>query len=138
MRRISFLLCTAAMMLLHAGCNEQQINLNADSMTTGEYMKITAEEAKEIMEDVNAFILLDVRTEAEFKENRIDGAVLIPDNEIAERASEELPDKNARILVYCRTGRRSALAAKELINMGYNTVYDFGGIVDWPFETVSG
>ena len=71
-------------------------------------------------------------------EQRLEGAILIPDYEIRIRAEKELPDKNAIILIYCRSGRRSELAAVELVNLGYTNVYDFGGIIDWPYETVSG
>lgn len=106
--------------------------------TVAEYRKITAEEAKEIMDSGKDYILLDVRTAEEFAESHIDGAILIPDNELGARAESELPDKNATILIYCRSGNRSASAAKELIRMGYVNVYDFGGIMDWPYETVSG
>ena len=101
-----------------------------------EYRKISAAEAKEMMN--GEYILLDVRTEEEFKEERIEGAILIPDYEIGERVETELPDKDALILVYCRSGRRSALAANELAEIGYTNVYDFGGIIDWPYDTVSG
>ena len=103
-----------------------------------EYRKISVEQAKSIMDEGGQFVLLDVRTEEEFKEQRIDGAVLIPNYEIRNRAEVELPDKGALILVYCRSGRRSAGAAEELVSMGYYNVYDFGGIIDWTFETVSG
>jgi len=106
--------------------------------TVGEYRRITAEDARRMMEEAEDFILLDVRTEEEYKQQRIDGAVLIPDYEIADRAEAELPDKSALILIYCRSGRRSADSARELIGMGYTNVYDFGGIIDWPYETVSG
>ena len=99
------------------------------------YRKISAEEAREIMESSENYILLDVRTEEEYREKRIGGAMLIPDYEITKRAEAELPDKNALILVYCRSGKRSANAAMELVNMGYANVYDFGGILDWPYET---
>ena len=99
------------------------------------YRKISAEEAREIMESSENYILLDVRTEEEYREKRIGGAMLIPDYEITKRAETELPDKNALILVYCRSGKRSANAAMELVNMGYANVYDFGGILDWPYET---
>ena len=88
-----------------------------------------------MMQEENIYILLDVRTTGEFNERHIEGAVLIPDNEISDRAAEELPDKNILILVYCRSGRRSEAAARELVDMGYTNVYDFGGIIDWPFET---
>lgn len=102
------------------------------------YHKITAADAKEIMDSGQPYILLDVRTSAEYAESRIDGAMLIPDNEIGEKAESELPDKSALILVYCRSGRRSAAASNELVGMGYVNVYDMGGIVDWPYGTVSG
>jgi len=106
--------------------------------TNIEYQRITAQEAKEMMDSGEPFILLDVRTDAEFRDRRIEGAILIPDFEIASRATAELPDKSKLILIYCRTGRRSHDAAWELINMGYTNVYDFGGIVVWPFGTISG
>ena len=101
-----------------------------------EYHKITAKDARDILTGTGEFILVDVRTGDEFREGHIEGAVLIPDYEIAERAAAELPDKNALILVYCRSGRRSANAANALVGLGYTNVYDFGGIIDWPYETV--
>jgi rhodanese-related sulfurtransferase len=102
------------------------------------YHKITAEEAMKMMEESSDFILLDVRTEDEFRDRRIEGAILIPHNEIENRAKDELPDKGQLILVYCRSGQRSQSAANILVDMGYTKVYDFGGINDWPYETVSG
>ncbi len=104
----------------------------------GVYKKITAEEAHRMMEESNNYILLDVRTPEEFAEAHIEGAVLLPDYEIQDKAKEQLPDQDATILVYCRSGRRSAEAARRLIDMGYANVYDFGGILDWPYDTVSG
>jgi rhodanese-related sulfurtransferase len=83
-------------------------------------------------------IILDVRTPEEYEEGHIEGAILIPDNEITAKAEELLSDKNATILVYCRSGRRSALAAQALSELGYNKIYDFGGIIDWPYDVVVG
>ena len=103
-----------------------------------DYRKISAEEAKLIIDGDEPYILLDVRTEGEYSELRIDGAVLIPHSEIKLRASDELPDKDVTILVYCRSGARSAAASETLAKMGYRHVYDFGGIIDWPYGTVSG
>ncbi len=100
------------------------------------YHKITAQQAHTMMVEGQPYILLDVRTKAEFDTQHIDGALLIPDDEIVARAAESLPDKDALILIYCRSGRRSALAGKALADMGYTRVYDFGGIIDWPYETV--
>lgn len=106
----------------------------ADEMTPAEYHKITAEEARVMMDGAEEFILLDVRTEEEFQDQHIGGAILIPDYEISERAEAELPDKDALIFVYCRSGRRSADAANQLVSLGYANVFDFGGILNWPYE----
>ena len=102
------------------------------------HQNITAETAYQMMQKSTNYILLDVRTEPEFREKHIGGAVLIPDFELEKRAASELPDKNAVILVYCRSGVRSANAAKALAEKGYTKVFNFGGIIHWPYETVSG
>lgn len=100
------------------------------------YEQITAEKAKSIMDTEEDYIIIDARTEEEFNEGHIEGAILIPEYEIASRAEKELPDKDALILVYCRSGRRSKIASEELVNLGYTNVKEFGGIIDWPYETV--
>ena len=105
----------------------------ADKLT---YEQISAKEAKEIMDAEKDYILIDARTEAEFAEGHIEGAILIPEYEIADRAEKELPDKDALILVYCRSGRRSKIASDELVKLGYTNVKEFGGIIDWPYEIV--
>ena len=97
--------------------------------------KITSEKAKEMM-DAGGVIVLDVRTADEFAQGYIENAVLLPDTEIGKKAEEVLEDKSATILVYCRSGSRSAAASKKLAKMGYSNIYDFGGIIDWPYETV--
>jgi len=102
------------------------------------YVKITADEAKQLMDEAEGFILLDVRTEVEYQESHIEGAILIPDYELAERAPTEVPDKHGIIIIYCRSGRRSANSAHVLLDMGYTHVYDLGGILDWPYTMVSG
>lgn len=99
------------------------------------YMKITAEEAKEIMDSQEGYIILDVRAQAEYDEGHIPGAIVIPHTEIEDRAEEELPDKDRLILVYCRSGRRSKIAAEALVELGYTNIREFGGILDWPYET---
>ena len=94
---------------------------------------ISAVQAQQLMADGEAFILVDVREAAEFAAGHIEGAILIPIAELRYRAPEELPDSELRILVYCRSGRRSAEAAQTLIELGYSQVYDLGGILDWPY-----
>lgn len=88
------------------------------------------------MEAQTEFVILDVRTLEEFEDEWIAGAILIPDSEIADRAARELPDKEALNLVDCHSGGRSAFVSQELTDMGYTHIYDFGGILDWPCETV--
>lgn len=100
------------------------------------YEQITPAEAKEIMDNENGYVILDVRTQEEYNETHIDGAILIPDYEITAKAENILKDKNQLILVYCRSGRRSKNAASELVKLGYTNIKEFGGIIDWPYETV--
>ena len=97
------------------------------------YKQISQTQAKEIMDTRSDYILLDVRTEKEFAAGHIKGAILIPDYEIRLRAEKELPDKDKTILVYCRSGRRSKLAARDLAELGYTDVLEFGGIIDWKY-----
>ena len=98
------------------------------------YVNITAEEAKQIMDTEEGYIILDVRTQEEYDEGHIPGAIVISHEEIAEKAEEVLPDKNQLILVYCRSGRRSKIAAEALVELGYTNIKEFGGIIDWPYE----
>ena len=98
-------------------------------------MNITAEEAKKLMDSESGYVILDVRTEQEYAEGHIPGAILIPDYEISEKAESVLTDKDQLILVYCRSGRRSKNAAEALEEMGYTRIREFGGILDWPYET---
>jgi rhodanese-related sulfurtransferase len=97
------------------------------------YKQISQAQAKEIMDTRSDYILLDVRTEKEFAAGHIKGAILIPDYEIRLRAEKELPNKAKTILVYCRSGRRSKLAARDLAELGYSDVLEFGGIIDWKY-----
>ena len=98
------------------------------------YMNITAAEAKEIMGSEEGYVILDVRTQDEYNQGHIPGAVLIPDTEIRTKAEKVLTDKDQRILVYCRSGRRSKLASEILLELGYTNIWEFGGIMDWPYE----
>ena len=100
------------------------------------YRKISAADAKARMDSGDEIIILDVRTQDEFKSGHIKGAVLVPNETIIDKQPELLPDLDAEILVYCRSGNRSAQAAKKLIAIGYTNVVDFGGIIDWPYEVV--
>lgn len=126
MKKLMFLLL--GVMLLTA-CGQ-----TAETVQEAVFVSITAEEAKKIMDTEEGYIILDVRTQEEYDEGHVPGAILIPNTEIENRAEEELPDKAQLILVYCRSGRRSKLAAQILADLGYTNVKEFGGILDWPYE----
>lgn len=125
------LLLITIISIVISGCTKGE---QRDAMEE-KYVRITQEEAKEMMNKENT-IILDVRTKAEYDEGFIENAVLLPVTDIKERAEEVLPDKNTTILVYCRSGNRSKTASKELINLGYTNVYDFGGINSWKYGIV--
>ena len=97
-------------------------------------MNITAQEAKEIMDTQTGYVILDTRTQEEYDEGHIPGAIVISHDEILQKAESVLTDKDQLILVYCRSGRRSKLAAEDLVKLGYTNVKEFGGILDWPYE----
>ena len=126
MKKLMILLLVAAM-------------LTACSQTTEEnreavYMNITAQEAKEIMDTRQGYVILDVRAQEEYDQGHIPGAIVIPHTEVEEQAESVLKDKDQLILVYCRSGRRSKLAADALVKLGYTNIMEFGGILDWPYE----
>ena len=100
------------------------------------YDQISGAEAKALMDRESGYIILDARTQEEYDQGHIPEAILIPEYEIAVRAEKELPDKDQLILVYCRSGRRSKIAAEELVKLGYTNVKEFGGIIEWEYEIV--
>ena len=126
MKKLLFLLL--AVMLLTACGKAKENDWEAA------YMNITAEEAKQIMDSEDGYIILDARTQEEYDQGHIPGAVVISHEEIAEKAEEVLTDKDQLILVYCRSGRRSKIAAEALVELGYTNIREFGGIIDWPYE----
>ena len=126
MKKLVFLLL--AVMMLTA-CGQDKENDQG-----AVYVNITAEEAKEIMDTEEGYIILDVRTREEYDQGHIPGAIVISHEEIAEKAEQVLTDKEQLILVYCRSGRRSKIAAEALVELGYTNIKEFGGIIDWPYE----
>ena len=125
MKKLVFLLL--AVMMLTA-CGQDKENDQG-----AVYVNITAEEAKQIMDTEEGYIILDVREQDEYDAGHIPNAVLLPLDDIKAKAHVVLPDKDQLILVYCRSGRRSKLAAEALAELGYTNIKEFGGILDWPY-----
>ena len=126
MKKLGILLL-AVMMLTACG---QDTENNQEAV----YVNITAEEAKRIMDSEEGYVILDVRTQEEYDQGHIPGAIVISHEEIAEKAEDVLTDKGQLILVYCRSGRRSKIAAEALVELGYTNIKEFGGIIDWTYE----
>lgn len=126
MKKLIFLLLAA---LFLTACGQKN-----ETKQEATYMNITAQEAKNLMDTEEGYIILDVRTQEEFDEGHIPGAIQISHEEVEEKAEDVLTDKDQLILVYCRSGRRSKLAAEALVALGYTNIKEFGGIIDWPYE----
>lgn len=138
MKKLFITVSTVMLILMLTGCqNSKNINESTTALKEEKmYNTVSPQQAKEIMDNENGYIILDVRTQEEYNEGHIKNALLIPDSELEIKAETMLTDKQQKILVYCRSGRRSAASAAMLAQMGYTNVIDFGGIINWPYETV--
>lgn len=128
MKKLILILLSALLFTSCASSNNQ----------TNTYRQISMDEAVAIMEQESGYIILDVRTPEEFAEKHIPNAINVPNENIGTDEISQLPDKDQLIMVYCRSGRRSKEAAEKLVKLGYTNIVEFGGIVDWKGETVSG
>ncbi len=116
-------------LLLLAGCAAQP--------ESGGYRQISMDEAVTLMAEEEGYIILDVRRADEFAAGHIPGAINVANESIGAEEIPELPDQDQLILVYCRSGNRSKQAAQKLAALGYTNIVEFGGIIDWPGETVT-
>lgn len=136
MRQILLFAALAASLALLAGCTLSKTKKDTeDTAEKAAYHKISAEETYEMMTSQEV-VVVDVRTREEYDGGHIENAVLVPNESIGSEMPEALPDKEATLLIYCRSGRRSKEAAQKLLALGYQNVYDFGGVIDWPYELV--
>ena len=138
MRQILLFAALAASLALLSGCalSRAKEDKAEDMPDKAAYQKISAEEAYEMMASQEIVVVVDVRTREEYDGGHIENAVLVPNESIGSEMPESLPDKDATLLIYCRSGRRSKDAAQKLLALGYQSVYDFGGVIDWPYELV--
>ena len=118
--------------LMFAGCT------GTSNHQTNTYRQITMDDAVTMMAQETGYIILDVRRPDEFAAGHIPNAINVPNESIGTSELLELPDKNQLILVYCRSGRRSKEASEKLVKLGYTNIVEFGGVLDWKGETVTG
>ena len=137
MRQILLFAALTASLALLSGCALSKAKADTAEDMPGKvaYHKISAEEAHEMMTSQEV-VVVDVRSREEYESGHIENAVLVPNESIGGEMPEALPDKEATLLIYCRSGRRSKDAAQKLLALGYQSVYDFGGVIDWPYELV--
>ena len=129
MKKILPILVSALMFTGCAGTSNNQTNT---------YRQISTDEAVTMMSKKTGYIILDVRRPDEFAAGHIPNAINVANESIGTADIPELPDKNQLIMVYCRSGRRSKEAAEKLVKLGYTNIVEFGGILDWKGETVTG
>ena len=136
-RIVAFLLILT---LIMTGCGQgsSEESFKEPQQELAAWQQISQQEAQRIMDEEEGFVILDVRTQEEYDEGHIPGAICVPNEAIIDTPPEELPDKDQLILVYCRSGRRSKEASQKLADMGYRDIREFGGINTWPGEIVTG
>ncbi len=132
---ISLVFIAASTALFSSGQTEIKEETMSESIKA-EYHKIDAETAKNIFDTQEDIIIIDVRTKGEYESGHVENSINIPLDVITATVTEQFPNKNEKLYVYCRSGNRSAQAAKLLVKAGYTNVYDFGGIIDWPYKVV--
>lgn len=126
-------LCLFLILAFITGCGR---NNNGVEENKSDHKKISAQEAKSMMESNEDMVIIDVREESEYNEGHIKNSLLLPLGKIEKDIEKVSEDKDKTILLYCRSGRRSSEAATILTSLGYRNVYDFGGIIDWDYEIV--
>lgn len=124
-----------SVLAVFASGNKENIDIVEDKLVA-QYNKITAEDAKNIFDTQKDITIIDVRTEEEFASGHIENAINIPLNILKKEILNKYPDKSEKLYLYCRSGNRSSQGARVLVEEGYYNIYDFGGIIDWPYEIV--
>ena len=128
---------TAAPGTAGAGGGELSAGVTPNETETGGYRLMKPQDAKKMLDSETDITLVDVREPYEYQTGHIPNAKLLPLGDIAAKAATQLPDRNAKIMVYCRSGSRSRSAARQLLSMGYTHVIDIGGILNWPYDVVT-
>ncbi len=138
MKRIISPLLLLVLCFSLVSCGAEKNDTPPTTTTGSSYQTIAPADVKALLDDGTAFTLLDVRRADEYAAGHIPGAENLPNEEIADTRPDSLPNLDATIVVYCRTGVRSREAANKLLALGYTDVRDMGGIQSWPYDTVKG
>ncbi len=137
MKKLLVLALVLLLPISAAGCAAGKSQPSATATNKPEYKKILPMDVEKMMDGGDDILIVDVRTAEEFSSGHLKGALNIPVETISDEKPAELPDLDAMIIIYCRTGNRTRTAYEKLAALGYTNVYDMGGIVDWPGETVT-
>ena len=132
MKKIILLIIIAIIIIIGVVCIMNRKEKNIENEVVIKHVSMN--DIVQIMEENENYIILDVRTQAEYNQGHIPNAICIPNETIDENVVNKLPDKNQMILVYCRSGNRSKQAAEKLKKLGYTNLIEFGGIIDWKGE----
>ena len=115
-------------------------NITVVDLVRPNYTEVTADEAAELLKNLNPFIL-DVRTPGEYQKVHIEGTHLIPIQQLQARIGELESKKHEDIFIYCATGNRSTVASRILSDRGFKRIYNLRyGVYDWvrkghPYKT---
>lgn len=132
MKKVILIIIIVIMIIIGVVCimNRKEKNIENEVIIK----HVSMNDIVQIMEENENYIILDVRTQAEYNQGHIPNAICIPNETIDENVVNKLPDKNQLILIYCRSGNRSKQAAEKLKKLGYTNLIEFGGIIDWKGE----
>ena len=134
MKKIILIIIILTLIIIGVACIMNRKKRNIENEVIIKH--ISMNDIVQIMEENENYIILDVRTQAEYNQGHIPNAICIPNETIDENVVNKLPDKNQMILVYCRSGNRSKQAAEKLKKLGYTNLIEFGGIIDWKGEII--
>ena len=115
--------------ILLASCQSKSVSGETVNVAGGSYQNITPDELNSLLEDKD-FVLVNVHIP--FAGNIAGTDLSIPYDQIEKNVSQLPADKDAKIVLYCRSGRMSQIAAENLVSLGYTNVWNLkGGMVDW-------
>ena len=138
MSKLVMILCLSVLTLGLCGCGSAQSSETngGKEQSMAAFQRVSSDEAAKMMAEESGYLIVDVRTAKEYADGHIPHAINIPNESIGGAAPKELPDKNQKIFVYCRSGARSVQASEKLAGLGYTNIVEMGGINNWHGDVV--